>query len=279
MCTNGTPPSRSCSFLSLVHKKINFGANHPYFGPTNGQPIRLQWEVYILIRLNDCKLWWCYVTFSARWPSQFTFKRSGRSEKKANNLPHQDDTSHDRHRVEHVIALPTPAVNIPPDPQSRTKDTSREYPRASPDPHIRFAARTASHYSTAIWYECYKGNWVPSIFPPSYVDLPQSILRELSAKSVDKHQMSFRHFSLALQYPKLYPEAYKYKVWLLPSSGLLPPAQPFLWIWHLGSSPPLLVCCRHRDGGPINGTIRSLPSIMAAPRSSKRCSHGSASTR
>ena len=168
-----------------------------------------------------------------------------------------------------TTSLPTPVVDIPAGPRSRNKDTAREYPRASPDTHIRFAPRTANRYSTAIWYERYKCNWVPSIFPPSYVDLPQSILRELGAKSVDRHQMSFNHFALALKYPKLYPEAYKYEV------CLSVPSQPLLYLSYIpismgtcfvGSSAPLLVCRRCGDGHPSSGTNWSSPRVMAPPR-------------
>ena len=84
--------------------------------------------------------------------------------------------------------------------------------RASPDRFITVDESVRLKYAKAIWYERYKGNWVPSIFPPTYIDIPSTLLRNICAKSVDKNLMTFNHFARALKYPQHYPETHNYEV-------------------------------------------------------------------
>lgn len=84
--------------------------------------------------------------------------------------------------------------------------------RASPEPYIEFTEEDRTRYALAIWHARYNGNWVASIFPPSYVDAPSIILKDVCEKAVDSDLMTFNMFEQYLLHPEMYPAAYDYKV-------------------------------------------------------------------
>ena len=108
-------------------------------------------------------------------------------------------------------ALMEGQVTVDPTSSPSPPVTAADPLRASPDRFTEIPEDIRVRYAKAIWYERYKGNWVPSIFPPTYINLPEVLLREMCAKTVDKHLMTFDHFARALKYPECYPETQNYE--------------------------------------------------------------------
>ena len=73
--------------------------------------------------------------------------------------------------------------------------------RASPSSDIDLTEEERTTYALGIWYARYNGLWFPSIFPPTYIDLPTIILKDICSKAVDKDTMTFAHFADLMERP------------------------------------------------------------------------------
>ena len=82
-------------------------------------------------------------------------------------------------------------------PHAKTFDSIR----ASPSLDIDLTEDERTTYALGIWYARYNGLWFPSIFPPTYIDLPNIILKDICSKAVDKDTMTFAHFSDLMECP------------------------------------------------------------------------------
>ena len=81
-------------------------------------------------------------------------------------------------------------------------------PCASPLPGEDITEENRMKYALDIWYARYNGMWMPSIFPPTYIDLPRTILNEVCSKAVDKATMTFSHFADLLENSDKIQESY-----------------------------------------------------------------------
>ena len=73
--------------------------------------------------------------------------------------------------------------------------------RASPSPGKQMSDEESTKYALDIWHARYSGLWVPSIFPPTYIDVPTTILNEVCSKAVDTNTMTFAHFTELMENP------------------------------------------------------------------------------
>ena len=73
--------------------------------------------------------------------------------------------------------------------------------RASPFPGEDLTEEQRAKYALDIWYARYNGIWFPSIFPPTYINLPNAILNEICSKAVDQDVITFAHFSDLMEHP------------------------------------------------------------------------------
>lgn len=84
--------------------------------------------------------------------------------------------------------------------------------RASPDRDADLTEEERKDYALAIWHARYNGNWVAPVFPPTFINAPDIILRDICEKTIRKDEMTFAIFDEYLKYPEFYPEVYHYKV-------------------------------------------------------------------
>ena len=73
--------------------------------------------------------------------------------------------------------------------------------RASPFPGEDLTEEQRTKYALDIWYARYNGIWFPSIFPPTYINLPNAILNEICSKAVDQDVVTFASFSDLMENP------------------------------------------------------------------------------
>lgn len=83
---------------------------------------------------------------------------------------------------------------------------------ASPDRDIDLTAEERTEYALAIWHARYKGNWAASVFPPTFIDAPSIILRNVCEKAIHGDDMTFATFEEYLKALSSYEDVFRYKV-------------------------------------------------------------------
>lgn len=103
-------------------------------------------------------------------------------------------------------------ISLQPAPRNWKTDDDPQPICASPDRDIDLTEEERTKYALAIWHARYNGNWAASVFPPTYINAPDIILRSICEKAIHGDDMTFATFEKYLKSPSSYEEAFRYKV-------------------------------------------------------------------